>query len=246
MDYVDIRRKFAEISGRYDLITSTYEDAGADYFLNAGQKFLDRMMDSGKAIARYPVLMAAGEYVAKSIGIRSIKEVWIANSEVKTQLIPCSMQEIQTEYSEGFSAVDQGTPAYYAPAIFRPYPDTLASITGMTGVDDLILNATGHYSYNGIIVMPPCDATYTLEIVGLFYSPTLSATLVGAVWTQTKSYWTEVQPELLIEAALYKLQSLYLNDSAATMHKNSVLEDFLGIDHDAVEEDTVGNMQMGG
>jgi hypothetical protein len=246
MDYKDIRYKFCEISGRYDLTTATQEDNGADFFLNGAQKFLDRLLDTGKAIARYPVILSAGEYVAKSVGIRVVKEVWVSNSDGKTQLTPCSPQELQTNYAEGFASVAQGTPEYYAPALFRPSPDTLSSTTGMYGVDDLILSGTGHYTYNGIIVMPPCDGTYTIEIVGLFYSPVLSATLSGGTWTQTKSYWTEVQFELLIEAALYKLQSLYLNDSAATMHKSSMMEDFLGIDQDAAEEDTVGNLQMGG
>lgn len=246
MDYLDVRKKFAEISGRYDLITATYEDNGADFFLNAGQKYLDRLLDTGKAIARYPVIMSAGEYIAKTIGIRSIKEVWIANSAGKSQLEPATIQQLMEEYSEGFAYVDNGTPGYFAPAILRPFPDTLASISGMYGVDDLVLNATGHYTYNGVIVMPPCDEAYTLEIVGLFYSPTLTATLNGGVWTQTKSYWTEVHPEILIEAAIYKLHALYLNDSGAAAYKGQVVEDITGIDHDAVEEDLTGNMQMGG
>ena len=52
MNYKDVRDKFVEISGRYDLITATNEDNGADFFLNAGQKYLDRFLDAGKAIAR--------------------------------------------------------------------------------------------------------------------------------------------------------------------------------------------------
>lgn len=247
MDYKDIRLKFAEISGRYDLITATYEDNGADFFLNAGQKFLDRMLDTGKMVARYPVILASGEYIAKSVGIRSIKEVWVADSDGKTKLIPSTLSELKGEYDEEFSAVTQGTPAYYAPATLRPYPDTLNSVTGMYNVSDLILNSAGsHFTYNGVVVMPPCDGSYTIEIVGLFYSPTLSATLSGATWTQTKSYWTEVMPEVLIEAAIYKLQAMYHNTGGAVDYKALVLEDVSGLDHDAVEEDLVGDMQMGG
>jgi hypothetical protein len=250
MNYKDVRDKFVEISGRYDLITATEEDNGADFFLNVGQKYLDRFLDAGKAIARYPVILSAGEYIAKSVGIRAIKEVWIANSDGKTELTKCTLNEIKTYYDEEFSAITQGTPTYYAPALFRPAPDTLASITGMYNVSDLLLyDATDpakHFNYNGVIVMPPCDGTYTLEIVGLFYSPTLSATLSGATWTQTMSYWTEVHPEILIEAALYKLNSLYMNTGGAIDYKASVLEDMLGLDHDIVEEDIAGSLQMNG
>ena len=250
MDYLDVRNKFCELSGRYDLITATQEDAGADFFLNAGQKYLDRFFDSGKALARYPVIVSAGGYIAKSVGIRAIKEVWVANSDGKSQLAKCSLDEIKDYYNEEFSSTTQGTPAYYAPALFRPYPDTLADVTGMYNVSDLLTySATApaqHFNYNGIVLMPPADGTYTIEIVGLFYSPTLSATLSGSTWTQTKSFWSEVHPEILIAAAMYKLQSLYNNTGAAMDLKASVLEDVMGLDHDAAEEDIAGNMQMGG
>lgn len=247
MNYKDIRDKFVEISGRYDLITATAEDNGADFFLNHAQKYLDRLIDSGKMLARYPVILSAGEYIAKSVGIRAIKEVWIADADGKRELTKCTLNEIKTYYDEEFSDITQGTPEYYAPALFRPFPDTLDSTSGMYNVSDLILYSAGpHFTYNGVVVMPPCDGTYTLEIVGLFYSPTLSATLSGSTWTQTKSYWTEVQPELLIEAAIYKLQAMYHNTSGAADYKALVSEDVLGIDYDAVEEDIAGNLQMNG
>lgn len=246
MDYVDVRKKFSELSGRWDLLTTTYEDAGADFFLNAGQKYLDRLLDSGKMKARYPVLMTAGTIIARSVGIRAIQEVWVANADGKTQLTPVSLQTLREYYYEESADITQGLPAYYAPACFRPYPDTLASTTSMYDVEDLILNATEHYTYNGVIVMPPPDETYTLQIWGLFYSPTLSATLLGAVWTQTKSFWTECQPETLIAAAIYKMHSLYHNTSGAADYKASVMEDIIGLDNDAVEEMCTGSMQMGG
>jgi len=250
MDYVDIRKKFAELSGRWDLLTSTYEDAGADFLLNAGQKYLDRLLSDGKMNATYPVIVSAGTSIVKSVGIRAIKEVWAGNVDGKFQLIPDTLQKLKTEYSEGFSSVVQGVPIYYAPALLRPYPDTLASTTGMYNVSDLLLyNAAApaqHFNYNGIVIMPPPDGTYTIEIVGLFYSPTLSATLANAVWTQTKSFWTEVHPEVLLEAAIYKLHGLYNNTGGAADYKALTTEDVLGIDLDFVEEQLTGDLVMGG
>ena len=250
MDYKDIRIKFAELSGRWDLLTATFEDAGADFFLNAGQKYLDHLLDAGKMLGRYPVIITAGTHIVKTIGLRAIREVWAANVDGKFQLLPDTLQKIKTEYSEEFSSVSQGVPKYYAPAIFRPFPDTLASTAGMYSVGDLLLfSATApaqHFNYNGIVIMPPPDGTYTIEIVGLFYSPTLSATLSGSVWTQTKSFWTEVHPDVLLSAAIYKLHALYHNTSGAADYKALVLEDVLGLDKDIVEGDLVGYLQMGG
>lgn len=251
MDYVDVRKKFAEISGRWDLVnSSTYEDNGADFIINAAQKYLDRLLDSGKMRARYPVIMTAGTIVAKTIGLRAIQEVWAANADGKVQLTPTSIQSIRDAYYEESANIEQGVPAYYAPAVFRPYPDTLASTTGMYDVEDLLLyNVSApaqHFNYEGIIVMPPPDDTYTISIWGLFYSPTLSATLSNGVWTQTKSFWTEVHPEILVSAAIYRLHGLYHNTAGAADYKAIVMDDITGIDHDAAEQDCAGSMQMGG
>jgi hypothetical protein len=251
MDYKDVRKKFVELSGRYDLITNTDEDNGADFFLNAGQKYLDRMLDSGKMVARYPVLLTAGTVVAKTIGLRAIKEVWIADSAgQKSQLERKAIADLRACYDEESSDISRNTPLYYAPAIFRPYPDTLATVTGMKDVEDLLLYSVGapaqHFNYNGIIVMPPPDATYTLSIWGLFYSPTLSATLAAGTWTQVKSFWTEVHPEILLSAGLFKLESFYRNTEGAKDFKQTVMDDMTGLDFDSVEEDLVGDLQMRG
>jgi len=251
MDYKDIRWKFIEVSGRYDLINpTTQEDDGADFYLNAGQRYLDRLLDTGKMNARYPVIVTAGIIVVKTIGLRAVREVWAANADGKVQLIPESLQKLRTEYSEESSGIAQACPKYYAPGFFRPYPDTLASVAGMYNVEDLLLFSVGppsqHFNYNGIVIMPPPDGTYTIEILGLFYSPTLSATLAAEVWTQTRSYWTEAQPDTLIAAALFKVDSLYKNVDAAKEYRALVMDDVLGLDRDTVEEDLTGNMQMGG
>ena len=250
MDYKDLRDKFVELSGRYDLVKSTGEDDGADFFINAGQKSLDRMLVSNKMWARYPVILTAGTIIAKTTGIRAIKEVWVADSDGKSQLVPTTLQMLREYYDEESGNIDQGTPAYYAPALFRPAPDTLASTTGMYDVEDLLLyNAAApamHFNYDGVIVMPPPDTTYTLTIWGLFYSPTLSATLAASVWTQTKSFWCEVHPSTLIKAALKELESFYRNTEGTKDYNNSLMDDVRGMDYDDVEGDLVGDMQMGG
>lgn len=254
MDYNELRFKFCQITGRLDLVTtslaSTALDNGADFFLNAGQKYLDRLIEKSKMIARYPVIVTAGTFLVNTIGLRSIHEVWIANSEGKVRLSQETLTNLKNVYGEDFSSITQGTPKYYAPAIFRPFPDTLASTTGMYGVDDLLLySATSpaqHYNYHGLVICPPPDETYTVEVVGLFHSPTLSATLSGAVWTNVKSYWTEVHPETLIAAAAYKLLSLYHDTTGAADYKNTVIEDVLGINGDVYEEEMGSYIQMEG
>lgn len=251
MDYKDIRKKFCELSGRYDLITNTDEDNGADFFLNVGQRYLDRLLDTGKMIARYPVILTAGQYIAKTIDIRAIKEVWVASSSLgKVRLTPISMSSLRTEYAGEYASQSQGTPSYYTPAVFRPFPDTLTSTTGMYDISDLLTYSAGppaqHFNYNGVIIMPPPSETVTVSIWGLFFSPTLTATLSGSTWTQTKSYWTEVEYDALIAAGCYKLESFYRNTEGMKDWQNTIMDSIMGIYHDAAEEDTAADMQMRG
>ncbi|MFA5380300.1 MAG: hypothetical protein WC455_31350, partial [Dehalococcoidia bacterium] len=108
MDYRDLRKKFVELSGRYDLIKANETDNGADFFINAGQKILDRMQDSGKAKARYTVSLAAGTILVYTAGLRAIKGVWVSSSDGMTALKPCTLEEMREYYAGKFSEVTQG------------------------------------------------------------------------------------------------------------------------------------------
>jgi hypothetical protein len=252
MEYKDLRRKFVEMSGRYDLVNANWTDNGADFFINAGQKHLDRMLDLGKSKARLTKSLTAGTVLVTTTGLRAIKEVWVSNSSGMYELFPQSIANLRAYYAGKFSEATAGAPEYYAPAVLRPFPDTTvaADIAGFYDIEDLILHVaiagTGHWTYNGIVVMPPADGTYTLSLWGLFYSPTLLATLSGSTWTQTKSFWTEEHPETLLMAALYKLEVFYRNTEGAKDWSGAMKEDMLGMDHDFVEEDLNGPSQIGG
>jgi hypothetical protein len=245
MDYYLIRQKFVEISGRYDLVDPiTWEDNGADFYLNMGQKLLDRNLNSKKMEARYPFALTSGNIIVKTPGLRSIREVWIANEENKVQLTYVPLDQLRNAFAKESSLLDKTAPSYYSLASFRPFPDELITVTGLYDVEDLLLSGT-HYTYNGIIVMPPPDEDYTLTIWGLFYSPALSATFTGGAWVQTKSYWTENEPETLLEAALSRLATFAGNLTSAKEHKEAMLEDLRDLDFDSVEESLLGDMEMG-
>jgi len=248
MNYKDIRTKFATLSGRYDLITATYEDNGADFFLNAGQKMLDRMQETGKSKAKSVTSISIGTYYKSWTNLRAVKEVWVGNStELLSKLAKYTLSELREFYGEQLCDVDQGVPQYWAPAVIRPVPDNLAS-TGLSSyydIGDLMLD-DDHYTYNGIVWAPPVDQTMYLSVYGLWYSPTLSATLSGDKWTQTKSFWTEEHPDILLYAALYKLETFYRNTEGAKDWLNALTLDLSGIDKDLVEEDIDDVNQMEG
>lgn len=251
MDYYLIRKKFCELSGRYDLMNSDYTDNGADFYINAGQQRLDRMQTSGQMQAKYIKQVAAGTIKVFITGLRSVHKVWAGNTtEGLVELNRVSLDWLREEYEEQLSGVDQGTPNYYAPAILRPYPDTATStlLSGYYDIDDLQLHATvpDHFQYSGIIIMPPPDSTFYVSVWGTFYSPTLSATLSGATWTQTKSFWSEVYPSVLLKAALYELESFFRNSEGAKDWNNALTVDTTDLDMDSADQESYNVNQMGG
>lgn len=248
MLYSDIRRKFVELSGRYDLVDSIWNDDGADFFLNAGQQLLDDLITTPKSTARYLEKVAANGYLVKTAGLKSVHEVWVTKHSTNSryQLIKATLEELRTEYGEEISAIDAGDPVYYAPVAMRPYPDNLAS-SGITVLDyaDLVLNDL-HHTYNGILMLPKTLEAVTVSIIGAFYSPTLSATLVGSTWTQTKSWWTEVHPLAVLYAGLYVLETFYRNTEGAKDWMSALQVRLQGIDFNTAEQEVAGVNQMEG
>lgn len=252
MDYKDVRRKFIELSGRYDLVNPDWTDNGADFYLNAGQKWLDRLQDTGKMNAKNVQSIAAGTTKVYIDGLRAVKSVWIGvSTDGLVRLAKASLDYLRQLYEKQLGSVDQGTPKWYAPAVFRPYSDvqTTTTLSGYYDIDDLILPtgaAPVHYTYSGIVIVPPPDQTYYLSIYGLYYSPALSATLAAGTWTQTKSVWTENYPDMLIKAALMQLEIFYRNAEGSKEWKAAVLDDVVGMDKDQAEEEAADISEMGG
>ena len=248
MNYSDIRKKFVELSGRYDLVDSVWNDNGADFFLNAGQMLLDDMITAPKSTARYLEKVTAGSYLVKTAGIKSVHEVWVTkHSDLsRYQLTKATLSELRSEYGEEISVIQQGDPVYYAPVALRPYPDTLSG-TSPTVLDfaDLVLSDS-HYTYNGILLLPPCSEAMTVAIVGAFYSPALSASFNGSTWTQTKSWWTEVHPLAVLYAGLYTLETFYRNTEGANDWLKSLQLRLTGIDFNTAEQEASEINQMEG
>ena len=252
MDYKDVRKKFVELSGRYDLVNPDWTDNGADFFLNAGQRMLDRLQDTGKMQAKNVQSVAAGTIQVYIAGLRAVLDVWVGTSDDGlTELGKKSIKWLRSYYGEQLGDVDQGTPEYYAPAIFRPFVDTetTTTLSGFYDIDDLILPTAGtplHFTNTGIIIMPPPDGTMYVSTYGLYYSPTLSATLLTGTWTQVKSFWTESFPEVLIKAGLLQLETFYRNREGVKDWKDAILDDVSGMDKDQAEEEASGITEMGG
>jgi len=94
-------------------------------------------------------------------------------------------------------------------------------------------------TYNGVIFMAPTDEALVVEIVGKFYSDTLTD-------NDDTSYWTQNHMMTLVWAALRQLEISYRNTEGARDWQRAIEDSVSGIDKDIVEEETADTEEMEG
>ena len=241
MTLLAVRTQFAKITGRYDLVVAaTYADNGADFYINAGQMYLDRLETFHKSYSRVFEEVVADEWYHLFQLCRAIKEVWISNSAgEKWKLTKIAFDLLRAAYAEDPANLDTGSPLYYAPIFIRRTPETADTVTvDFFGATEYT-SAVDHYEYNGLVFLPPADGTYTLEINGLFYHPKLTL-------DADENYWTEVNPLVLVMAASRALEVAYRNSEGVKDWDNSIKAELFGLGVDLVEEESAEVSEMEG
>lgn len=237
MNLGEIRSKFITLSGRDDLVNSDDSDNGANFFINAGQRMLDRKIDFKKSSGvLYKPLAVDGWYVSVE-DCRSVQDVWINDDEGRTQLTKRSLEWLKTEFPDLISATDSGTPEYWG-------------ISNLRGIDIKHMNSVGSFlnfmvpdsiddNITGILILQPTSEALVVEITGKFYSPRL-------VNDEDTTYWTATHEMELVWAALYELEVSYRNTEGANDWLGAVTMALIDIDKDTVDQDNAQVDQMEG
>lgn len=239
MNLLEIRTQFVKISGRNDLVvdTSAYADNGANYYINAGQKMLDMKFRFPKDVGMYPSTLAVNGYSILIPYCRSVKEVWVADTDGRRQLKKLSYQDFLTKYTENFATAEAGDAEYYCPAMLRAIPENAVPSAITAGWMPTLAGTS--YEYNAILIGSPTDVSLYTEVYGLFYTNELTSD------TMT-SYWATVHPEILVRAALYQLDIDSRDTTSAKNWLGAVESSALDIDKDSVEEEMSEVDQMEG
>jgi len=242
MTLLSTRTQFVKLSGRYDLVADTvsWANNGADFFIKAGQKWLDRRGDIYKAKGRAYQSITSGTWYAILQNCRSIEEVWISNSDrEKWQLTKYDLSDIRETYNEDPALIDNGDPLYYAPVSVRVMPEVSSQLTIDEFGATTYTSASDHYGYNGLIFMPPADGTYTLEIHGLFEQSQLSN-------DSDTNFWTEQHEFVLVLAALRALEISYRNTAGVNDWEEAINRELFDISLDYANELSSEITQMEG
>ena len=228
MNSQEIRIQFAKLSGRYDLINSNNTDNGADFFLNAGQRWLDRKINHKKSRARYFEEVAAGTWYVKMQTLRVAEEVWINDSEERWELDRKAWNWLHNEFPDLISSTDRDDPLYWSPAELRG--EEITDIDAQGSFFNYALAYDDNEEYSAIIILPPPDVSMVVEVVGRFWTPTLTGETM-------ETYWSIQHPDILLTAALYKLESFMRNTAGAKDYLFALGEDVIDLDKDEIQQD---------
>lgn len=227
MNLLETRTQFVKISGRYDLVVdqTTWADNGADFYIKAGQNFLDRLRDTPKSKNSIFCELTTGEWYVTFSKCRAIYSVWINNTEGRSQLTKKDMSWLYEEFAGTIASTDRGTPLYYCPAHLRSTDSIDQDALGVffNYVED------GSSELRGILIFGAPDENIVVELQGLFYSDELTVDI-------STSYWTDNYPETLIKAAMVQLATFQRDHRDAKDWAAAVTSDVDGIDRDGVDE----------
>lgn len=219
MTLSDIRKRFVKHSGRYDLVVDTddWEDDGANHFIRSGQKLLDQLLDTPKTKAVHTDTLSVGQTEVRIPGLRSPSQVWIVDDGENKFLDRIYFADFKDKYGD---SVDNGVPIYYT-------------------VVDLRTNLPnkGNIIRRGILIAPPPNDEYQINVRGKFFSAPLTN-------DESFSFWTLEYPDTLVQAAMYELEKFYRNTQGMNDHMNAIQLVLNGIDNDQVEVESEQQSRM--
>jgi len=239
MQLSEIRSKLVETSGRLELVKGDNEDNGANYYIQSAIRLLDGLQDHPESRGRHFATVASGSYYLTFQNCRVLEEVWVHDSDGKYELYRRTLRWIKNKYGSVASSIQSGLPKYYAPNVIRPSEPQIDNVAvdyaAYHDKDDLLLGDS--FGYKGIYFMPPSNASYTMQIIGKWFSKTLTE-------DTDKNYWSEVHPELVLDAALNILEGLYRNTEGWKDYLLTLQFKLRGIDHDLVDEESSEGDEM--
>ena len=256
MTLLATRQHLVELSGRYDLVIDNlnWANNGADFFIQSGQRWLDRTATISKSTAKYYKTLAIGAWYDLIPNCRSIKEVWVSNSDGnKWRLIKRDMSEIMY-YSTNtaialrpaFIPIDarengllkdpallvNSAPINYSPIVLRSMPQVTGTVTigqfGPAIYSDVTQN---HYNLDGLMFLPPVTAGHILEVTGQFYQPRL-------VVDTDQNFWTEQEEFILVLAACRAIEITMRNQQGVADWESAIMNELKGLEFDEVEEES--------
>lgn len=240
-----VKQQVIRDTGHYELVVDAngdnWADAGIRYHINAAQRWLSRNFEYKKGEAILSKLLTAGSSLVTMSRARYVREVWLADGTgmARTRLERLDLAELRRRYNDvPLTEIDNSTPLYWAPAPIQLAPEqfteTESSLISAGNVDYEFFVYGNSYLTTGIIIMPPPDAAFTLQIHAAWLDKELLVD--GDV-----SFWSVTAPELLADATRLSIERrLHRNTQGVNDFTAPLLADLQQIFFDLVQEESAG------
>jgi hypothetical protein len=249
-DLKEVRRIFIETTGLYDLIVggdiSSNVDNGANAVINAGQDYLDKLVEHPKLLRRHMVKLTQGQFKISIQRVISIRHIFVINAEGRSDITKNILfyDQFRQEFGDLMKDWDTGEPKWWCPNIIGLSPEQMTKTStnftndGILDFDDITFG--DEFAADGILFNPKADGTYTIEVVGEF----LSRKLVDDTDT---SFWTVKYPDLLALSGNYIHERRMRNAQGMETALAAMQPELDEIDNAMVRFELAGlNNKMGG
>lgn len=239
MNLLEVRKMFVKTTGRYDLVIdiTDWVDDGANFFIQSGQNMIENLVgELPESEGRiWETITSDDYYVGFQKRCRSIFQVWANNSTSRIELQKLSWDDMKELYTQPLAEISSGTPIYFCPAKLREVDATDKNATGTFSNYSLAISS----DFRGIVIMPPADQDFDIEILGKFMQTALTV-------DDQENFWTIIHPSILIRAAAYQAELMYRGKESVRKLYDSIVMDVIEIDKDGIEETIFGVTQMKG
>lgn len=231
MPLLEVRKNFAQYSGRYDLIVNrtTFADKGADFFIRAGQDYLDRLVDIESDTARYFADVSTNSWYVLVPRARVIEDVYLSNSQRSKWKLDRLPLDIFRKKDPTLQ--NTGAPKYYTIGNLRAVPQPLNSIV-IDSFGPVTYTTPGYeFLYTGILLNVPAFEALKIEIEGKFYEPYLLDDV-------SMNRWTEIYPVVLVMAACRELEISYRNTVGVKDWEVAIKAELFGVELDTADQES--------
>ena len=231
MNLLELRKLFRQLSGRFDLVNEDGSDNGANFFINEGRKFLDRLDETKDSESTHFATIPLGHFSLSFPYCRAVRNIWVATTSARWFLKRKHLKDLIATYLTTLpSSLSVGTPLYWAPCVTRlPTNElTVANVDAIVGYMDVPSGSTP--DFNAIILDVPTEQSLTVGITGLFYSNEL-------VEDTDTNYWSSSHPFLLYMSAMRALEINNRNTQGVNDWTNAILAEVRQLGFDYVESE---------
>jgi len=237
----DIRRKFITETGRFDLVVdlTDYADNGANFYIQAGSRWLEMHYDHQRVLRKYQKSIVAGIYNVQFKYLRAIDKVEINDGTDRWELKFRSYDYIRENYAKPVADIERGKPVDYAISVHRLSPELKdLQVDNYTSqfVQDWEniyfpsiggVQSSNTYLIDWIEFYPPSDRSGTIIVTGWFFDALED--------DDDRSWYSVNMPEVLVLASKLALYQFYDNSAGVRDMQNAIDMYIDGLDRDKIQ-----------